>query len=245
MSSWTRRVVVVVAVIALAGLVGLSPAQAGVNPVTVTPSTVAPGEDFTVSGPADCITGDTLTISIAALGLSQSVSGDAPWSLDFTAPDDAEPGTYQVVVDGEECTFGNGTLTVAIPEAISLVKTVGTTAGECATTTSISVATGTTVYYCYTVTNDTQSTLATHSLSDDQLGDLLTDAAQDLAPGASASSVDLGVEASATLTATTTNTATWTATNQQGVPYTATASATVTVAAEPAVAAEAAPNFTG
>ena len=80
---------------------------------------------------------------------------------------------------------------------------------------------------------------------DDQLGDLLTDAAQDLAPGASASSVALGVEASAALTATTTNTATWTATNQQGVPYTATASATVTVTAEPAVAAEAAPNFTG
>ncbi len=230
---------------ALAGGIGLAPAQAGGNPITVTPATVAPGEDFTVAGPADCILGSTLDVMIPELELAQTVSGDAAWSVVFTVPDDAEPGTYQVVVDGEECTFNNGTVTVAIPETISLVKTVGTTADECATTTSISVVSGTTVYYCYTITNDTESVLATHSLTDDQLGDLLTDEAADLDPGASGSTVELGLEVSADLTVTTTNVATWTATNEQGVPFTATASATVTVTTAPAVAAAADPNFTG
>ena len=163
---------------------------------------------------------------------------------DFTVPEDAEPDTYQVVVDNEECTFNSGTVTVAIPETISLVKTVGTTAGECATTTTVSVVSGTTVYYCYTVTNDTQSTLATHSLTDDQLGDLLTDEAADLPPGESGSTVELGLEV-------------WLnprsprptrhldGHQRAGAPFTATASATVTVTTEPAVAAAAAPNFTG
>ena len=78
-----------------------------------------------------------------------------------------------MTIDGNECPYTEATVTVAVAEVITLVKTVGTTAGECATTTSLSVVSGTTVYYCYTVTNDTQSTLVTHSLSDDVLGDLL------------------------------------------------------------------------
>lgn len=245
MSSWTRRVVALAAVAVLSGWVGAVPAGAGATAITVSPSPAAPGQDFTVSGPPDCITGSTLTVSIPDLLLSQDVSGDDDWSLTFTVPQTAEPGSYPVVVEGEECTFANGTLVVALVESISLVKTVGTTSGACATTTSITVVTGTTVYYCYTITNNTESTLATHSLTDDELGALLTNVAQDLAPGASASTVGLGETISAVLMATTTNTATWTAYNQQGLPYVATASATVTVTAAPAVAADAAPSFTG
>jgi hypothetical protein len=229
----------------LSGLIGVVPAGAGASAIVVSPTPVAPGADFTVEGPADCILGDTLTVSIADLQLSQDVSGDAAWSLTFTVPTDAAPGSYPVVVTGEECSFADGSLVVALVESISLVKTVGTTAGACATTTTISVVTGTTVYFCYTVTNDTQSTLATHNLSDDELGVLLTDAAHDLAPGATTSSVALGETVSAVMTATTTNTATWTAYTQPGVPFADTASATVTVTAVPAVAAAAAPNFTG
>jgi len=117
------------------------------------------------------------------------------------------------------------------------------------------VVPGTTVYYCYTVTNNTQSLLATHSLTDDKLGALLTNVMQDLPPGASANTVALGKTVSAVVNATTTNTATWTAlvgqiverrvAAQQAGPFTATAGATVTVTAAPAVAAAAIPNFTG
>ncbi len=52
-------------------------------------------------------------------------------------------------------------LTVNEPQvaSISLAKTVGTTAGVCATTSTISVSAGTTVYYCYEVTNTGDVTL--------------------------------------------------------------------------------------
>ena len=249
MSSLTRRVLLVAGLILLGGLPGALPADAGASAIVVSPSPVAPGQDFTVAGPQDCIEGTILTVTVPDLGLSQTVAADVPWSVTFTVPDSATAGTYPVVVAGEECTFADGSLVVALNESISLVKTVGTTAGQCATTTTLSVVTGTTVYYCYTVTNNTQSTLVTHSLSDDKLGVLLTDVAQDVAPGASADTVTLGQSISAAITADTTNTATWTAKDQQGVPFTASASATVTVTtappAPPAVAAGGTPNFTG
>ena len=71
--------------------------------------------------------------------------------------------------------------------AINLVKTVGTTAGVCAPDAAITVTEGTTVYYCYTVTNTGNVTFTSHDLSDDQLGTLLTGFAYTLEPGASTS----------------------------------------------------------
>ena len=75
---------------------------------------------------------------------------------------------------------GNGTELVVLPvtlnvseaqvPSISLAKTVGTTPGVCPTTSSISVAAGTTVYYCYEVTNTGDVTLNLHDLTDDVLG---------------------------------------------------------------------------
>ena len=129
-----------------------------------------------------------------------------------------------------------------------MAKTVGTAPGVCATTSDISVAAGTTVYYCYRVTNNTSSNLATHSLTDDKLGVLLTDVDAELAPGASADTVTLGQTVSTAIDVTTTNTATWTAHTASGLPFTATASATVTVTTPTttaAVAAATSPRFTG
>ena len=59
---------------------------------------------------------------------------------------------------------------------------------------------------------------------------LLTNADYELASGASVNTVTLGTTVSTAIDATTTNTATWTAFTDPGVPFSATASATVTVA---------------
>lgn len=93
--------------------------------------------------------------------------------------------------------------------AITLDKTVGTTPAVCAGTSTIAVPPGTTVYYCYTVTNTGNVTLNLHDLTDDQLGVLFTLQPFALAPGASVSYVTSGV----VINATTTNLGTWTAYN--------------------------------
>ena len=128
--TWGARAFAAAAALGL--VIGLGTASAGAGSsrtIIVDPATVAPGEAFTVSGVADCITGDTLTITVVGLGLSQQVSGDNPWSLDFKAPADAAPATYPVTVSGEECTFGDSTLVVT---------------GEATTTTTTAPATTTT-----------------------------------------------------------------------------------------------------
>jgi hypothetical protein len=247
-----RRILGVLAIIGMisVGAIATGPtAGASTQSAPIaTPSTVAPGAAFTVSGVKDCMGGTTLTVAIAGLGLSQTVTGAFDWSLDFTAPADAAPNTYPITIDGSECSYPDGTLTIAIPQSISLVKTVGTVAGVCATTTAITVAAGTTVYYCYTVTNNTGQKLGVHDLTDDKMGAILTLAAYDLIPGASVNTVTLGKTVSTSINATTKNTATWTAHTEPGIPFSATASATVTVSAKPAppaVAAQTAATFTG
>ncbi|MEO8195263.1 MAG: hypothetical protein ABI689_00930 [Thermoanaerobaculia bacterium] len=108
--------------------------------------------------------------------------------------------------------------------SISLVKTVGTIDGPCATTSSITVPEGTTVYYCYEVTNTGDEAFNAHDLVDDQLGTLLTGFPYVLAPGAS-----VFATTSAVMNTTTTNVGTWTAHNAAGAPSTATSTATVNV----------------
>lgn len=97
--------------------------------------------------------------------------------------------------------------------SINLVKTVGTNPNACANTNDITVEPGTTVYYCYTVTNTGIFPLTVHSLSDDKLGQLITNANYTLNPGNSVSTMGpggLGVSASAVISVDTPNTATWT-----------------------------------
>lgn len=249
-----RHLAVAIAAVLSAGVVGTvgtgSASAVQVAP-TVAPSPAAPGQEITVSGDPDCITGATLTVAVPALGLSQNVSGDSAWQVKFTVPAKTSAGTYPLTVTGGECSFPDAAVVVAIPESITLVKTVGTTPGVCASTTSISVTPGTTVYYCYTLTNNTQSTLSVHDLTDDKLGTILSTVSTNVAPGASTNTVTLGKTASATIDVTTTNTATWTAHTQPGIPFTATASATVTVTqattttTAAAAAIVVAPQFTG
>ncbi|MEP0774761.1 MAG: immune inhibitor A, partial [Acidobacteriota bacterium] len=130
---------------------------------------------------------------------------------------------------------GNGTELVVVPvsltveepqlPSISLAKTVGTAPAVCATTDAITVPAGTTVYYCYEVTNTGNVTLNLHDLVDSELGTIFSGFSYSLIPGASAYIV-----VDAVITTTTTNTATWTAYNA-GPTNVATAedSATVTV----------------
>jgi hypothetical protein len=96
--------------------------------------------------------------------------------------------------------------------SIELTKTVGTVAGVCATTDTITVATGTDVYYCYQVENTGDVTFNFHDLVDDQLGTLLTDLPYVLAPGAFSPEVII----SETVAAPVVNTATWTAVDALG-----------------------------
>jgi hypothetical protein len=90
--------------------------------------------------------------------------------------------------------------------SISLNKTVGIVPATCAPTDSITVTTGTTVYYCYEVENTGSVTFEFHDLVDDQLGQLLDDEPVTLAPGATYQHIESDVAG-----ATVTNTGTWTA----------------------------------
>ncbi|MCB0105876.1 MAG: hypothetical protein KDE53_08200, partial [Caldilineaceae bacterium] len=94
---------------------------------------------------------------------------------------------------------------------ISLVKTVALDGANpaCGATSTITVAPGAVVAYCYTVTNTGDVTLISHSLTDDQLGEIFAARAFTLAPGQSISNIELGVPATATINAETTNVATW------------------------------------
>ncbi len=91
--------------------------------------------------------------------------------------------------------------------AVSLVKTVGTTPGVCATGDNITVTAGTEVYYCYQVENTGDVTFNFHDLVDSDLGTILNDFPYTLAPGAFSPEVIVP----ATPMATVTNVATWTA----------------------------------
>ncbi len=87
---------------------------------------------------------------------------------------------------------------------LALIETVGTDPAACASTREITIPTTTTVTYCYRAINTGSITLTTHSLTDTVLGNIFTNNAISLAPGASTF-----VTRSATLHTTTINVATW------------------------------------
>jgi hypothetical protein len=107
---------------------------------------------------------------------------------------------------GFDASAQNAAIVNVINPAIELEKTVGIDPNVCATTDSVQVLAGTDVTYCFKVTNTGDATLAVHDLVDSELGDLLTDFAYDLAPGAS-----VYITETATIVADVENTATWTA----------------------------------
>jgi len=125
-------------------------------------------------------------------------------------------GASSAYYDNLSLTAGFNTTDCEPPAEVSieLDKTVGTTAGVCATTDEIVVPAGyggTDVYYCYEVTNTSDITLTHHDLDDSELGTILSGFEFDLGPGASVDTVAAGLELSATITSNTTNVATWTA----------------------------------
>ena len=159
-------------------------------------------------------------LAVAALLLSILPIGATAQEGETTGPTNALPA------------ISSPAAPLAAPQApaISLTKTVGTTPGVCATTSNIEVAAGTTVYYCYTVTNTGDVTLNLHNLVDDQLGTLFTGLFYALTPGSSIDTMAAGLLIPAVINNTTTNVATWTAYNRNGPSVTATATATVAVA---------------
>jgi len=95
------------------------------------------------------------------------------------------------------------------PQQLTLQKTVSTSPAGCPATKAITVVPGTTVYYCYKVTNTGNITFNSHALEDSVLGEipLPNGGVFDLAPGQMATAT-----ASAVINVTTRNVATWMAT---------------------------------
>lgn len=110
--------------------------------------------------------------------------------------------------------------------SIDLEKTVGTALTECSTDSMISVLAGTTVSYCYQVTNTGVVTLTTHTLVDSQFGLILNGEIVVLPPGETYIYTKTAV-----IQSTVTNNANWTATDTFGNPAASSGSATVNVVA--------------
>lgn len=109
--------------------------------------------------------------------------------------------------------------------AIGLSVTVGTEAGVCGTTDTLEVASGTAVYYCYTVTNIGNVMLPSHTITDTVFGHIDT-FIYNLMPGESES-----VIYPQTITADAASTARWTASHTD-LGLSAMAEDTVTVTVE-------------
>ena len=86
-------------------------------------------------------------------------------------------------------------ITIAAP-MLEVTATVGTDPTACATTESIAVAPGTTVYWCYRATNRTGQTKEFHEVSDSLNGVLAEDAAYALIADASTDTLALGITSS-------------------------------------------------
>lgn len=144
-------------------------------------------------------------------------------------------GVYEPVY--KRCQFGNSTQDYSVNyrqlanffTGLVMTATVGTDPGVCGSDSEIVVADGTTVYYCYTVQNTGNLALPLHTLVDSVAGDVFTNTAFSLAPGAVASNVDLGAAISETVSGPSTRTGTWTGFYEGGVSATASDSATVQV----------------
>ncbi len=204
------------------------------------------GFPFIIDGTSDCSNPvDVPWLSFSPIGGTTANGSSTPVTVTFDSTGLAL-GNYDarlcVFSDDPDVGPGNGTGLVVVPASlivsqtapsISVTKTVGTTAGVCATSSNITVPQGSTVYYCYTVTNTGDTAFAMHDLVDDQLGTIFSGLAYALAPGASIDTVTAGLSVSAVINVPTTNVGTWTAYNAaagDGVQGQATATVNVTAA---------------
>lgn len=135
---------------------------------------------------------------------------------------EAAAGVYEVVVScvsNGEVTYSQ-TFEIEIGEITSLRATVGTVPGECATTTEITVAPGTEVFWCFTLVPHPELQdlalfgwwdVAQHAVSDSLNGSLGTVEVDPALPlGSGVSSIQLGIESSTVAEDTVTNTGSWT-----------------------------------
>jgi hypothetical protein len=178
--------------------------------------------------PAVTITGST-DFSITTQASSPIIpNGSAPFIVQFL-PTITGTQTATLSINSDDSTASPYVFTIQATgftgPAISLDVTVGT-GGGCPSTSSVRVAPGTNVTYCYLVRNTGTVTVTMSSLSDTAYGALMPDSELDLAPSAAYFHI-----ISRVVTETTTSTATWTVSNPGPVDV-ATASGTVTVVAE-------------
>jgi hypothetical protein len=222
-----------------------------VKTVTTDPSTCAGSDTISVMAGTDVTycyqvtnTGD-ITMTLHDLdddalgniftGLSYSLSPGASTvvtktvNVTHTIVNSATWTAYNTVYDLMASDIATATVNViARNPNIAITMTVGTNPAVCASSDTITVRTGTMVYYCVEATNTGNVPLKLHDLDDDRLGSLLSGLAYDLAPGASVNTVAAGLTIQAMPMVTTVNTATWTAYNA-GPSDVATASASATV----------------
>lgn len=132
-------------------------------------------------------------LSLAVLGLLAQGIAPAPILLAGAPPADDLSG-----INRRDARAPDGA-------AILLSKTVGTVAGECATTDAITAPPNAPVTYCYKITNTGTVTLTQHTLVDDKLGPISV-TLPPAGPGQTAF-----VTKTTTLTQTTTNVGTWVA----------------------------------
>ncbi len=159
----------------------------------------------------DLLPGATTFVTQTAV-ITQPTTNTAIWTAYNPGPTNVVTATDSATVD-------------ILPAGISLAKTVGLDASLCAESDELVVATGTTVTYCFRVTNTGDVSLSRHDLDDSELGAILVGFSFDLLPGA-----NTFVTQTAVITQATVNTATWTAYNLGPTSVvTATDSATVTV----------------
>lgn len=218
-------------------------------------------------GPGTC-TASPIVVTVAEVGRFEVVNdldANVVSSAPFVVP--GAPGAYEVTASAEGCTFPPVTLETFVPAALTM--TVGTEPGVCASTPTITVPVGTTVHYCYAMTNTSPWPVEVSTLYDDHLGELFTDplnpwyatiggpsegSTHVFPPGETVTSVELGVVASTTVEAPVTSTAVWTTWWVQRCPVvdpcmvaepSPPARATVEVAPASAPSAEVRPTFTG
>jgi hypothetical protein len=151
-------------------------------------------------------------------------SSTATFEVVFDARTITETGTYSAELSFSG-TFVNEvpvmplTMHLGAPNAEIGLEVTLSTDGSCGTTDTLTVPEGTTVYYCYTVTNLGNMMMPNHTISDTVFG-LIDTFAYDLWPGMSESVIYPQV-----VSADVTSTATWMAENPD---YAVTASATDT-----------------
>jgi hypothetical protein len=130
-----------------------------------------------------------------------------------------------------QTTSPKGEISRVASASIALSKTVGLDAETCAQEKEIVIGAGTTVIYCYEITNTGTITLTRHDLVDSHLGAILTNFPFSLAPQASAF-----LTQSMTITQTTVNSATWTSYNPGPIDVVDTTDAATVTVAPPSIA---------